>query len=129
MKIVLSRNDKRWVLLCKSHFEHDFKLNETWLNKFKPLFNEIYGWDPDEDENYQDFLNCLFNKLLDIFMVINDDQSLNNTLLKDLFDAAFYIRPGLSNDSPLERTILKLRSLIAHNTVTKDGVDRYDLGL
>ena len=129
MKIVLSTPEKQWILLCKGHFKNEYPFEKDWVTTFKPLFEEIYGWCPDEDNNYQDYLNCLFNKFLDIFVKINDDQTLSNNLIKEVFDSAFYKRIGNESESPIERAIVRLRGLIAINKVTDNGVERYSLKL
>jgi len=115
--IELTKYETQWIKLIKGHDQDKYPLTGYWHNTLKPLFVEIYGWDPDED-NYHGYLQCVFGELLEIYLKIQDDQSGSNKQLMDLFNAAFY--KGISNDSelPIERTIHILCGLIRFNFVT-----------
>lgn len=63
-KIKLSNNDIQWIKLCKLHYKEQYPSNGEWTNTLKPLFIKIYGWNPDEDNNYHDYLNTMFDRLL-----------------------------------------------------------------
>jgi len=93
----------------------------------KPLFIEIYGWNPDEDNNYRDYLNCMFNKLLDIHLKIVHDQSGSNLQLRGIFSAAFHKGISRNQRKPIERAIAELCGLIQNNLVIDNGVNRYEL--
>ena len=126
--IQLSQTDKQWIKLCKLHYKEKYPLTGKWVNNLKPLFKEIYGWDPDEDKNYNDYLSCLFNKLLDVYLKIADDKSGNNYELREIFSAAFYKSVSREDDLPIERAISQLCGLIQCNTVIEEnGVKRYEL--
>lgn len=88
---------------------------------------EIYGWNPDEHNNYRDYLNCLFNKLLEIHLKIIDDKSGTNLQLRGIFEAAFYKGIVREEELPIERAIAELCGLIQNNTVLEDGKNRYEL--
>jgi len=88
--INLTKIEKDWIKLCKRHFQSKYPFKGKWMNTLKPLFIKIYGWNPDEDNNYRDYLNCVFNKLLDIHLKIAYDRSGNNNQLRGIFEAAFY---------------------------------------
>ena len=127
-KINLNKIEKKIIKFCKGHFKSKYPFTGEWVISFKPLFIEIYGWDPDEDNNYHDYLNCLFGKLLELHLKIQDDQSGSNAQLKGIFEAAFYKGIVRSNDHPIERAISELCGLIQCNLVQseKTGV-RYIL--
>ena len=126
--IELDKYEKQWILLCKGHLNDKYPPRDSWVQTLKPLFLEIYGWDPDEDNNYHDYLNGMFNKLLDIHLKIKFDQSGTNLQLRGIFSAAFY--KGISRDEelPIERAIAELCGLIQNNLFqsVETGV-RYNL--
>lgn len=125
--IELTRTEKDWIKLCKGHFKSKYPYTGRWVDTLKPLFMAIYGWNPDEDNNYRDYLNCLFNKLLEIQLKIQDDQSGNNMQMRGIFEAAFYKGICRDEDLPIERAIAELCGLIQNNTVIKHGEQRYEL--
>lgn len=126
--IQLDNNEKRWIKLCKGHYEKEHPFKGSWIDNLKPLFIELYGWNPDEDNNYGDYLNCIFNKLLDIYLKIADDQSGNNNQLRGIFNAAFSKSISRTEDLPIERAIAKLCGLIQCNKVTDENhINRYEL--
>jgi len=125
--IHLEKTEKQWIKLCKGHLKEKYPFAGHWVNTLKPLFTEIYGWNPDEDNNYQDYLRCVFNKLLDIHLKIVCDMSGNNNQLRSIFSAAFYKSITREDELPIERAIAELCGLIQCNTVVEDGVPRYEL--
>jgi hypothetical protein len=126
--IHLEPNEKRWIKMCKLHYKDKYPMTGSWVNNLKPLFTEIYGWNPDEDNNYHDYLNCVFNKLLDIHLKIVLDESGNNNQLRGLFAAAFYKSISRMDELPIERAIADLCGLLQFNRVILDnGEQRYEL--
>lgn len=125
--IQLEKTDKQWIKLCKMHYKEKYPYTGSWVNTLKPLFKEIYGWDPDEDNNYNDYLVGIFNKLLEIYLKIADDRSGSNVQLREIFSAAFTKSISREDDLPIERAISQLCGLIQCNTVIEDGVARYEL--
>jgi len=126
--IELTRTEKDWIKICKGHFKTKYPYKGEWTETMKPMFMEVYGWNPDEDNNYLDYLDCLFNKLLEIHLKIVDDQSGTNLQMRGIFEAAFY--KGISRDQelPIERAIAELCGLIQCNTVIEsNGEKRYEL--
>ena len=126
--IQLDQYEKQWILLCKGHLKEKYPSKGYWHETLKPLFTEIYGWDPDEDNNYNDYLRGMFNKLLDLYLKIKGRWSDENGQLKEIFSAAFY--KGISNNAelPIERAIHTLCGLIQNNMVlNEDGSKRYEL--
>jgi hypothetical protein len=125
--IQLTNPEKQWIKLCKGHYQSKYPPQGQWTETMKPLFVKIYGWNPDEDNNYRDYLNCLFNKLLEIHLKIIDDKSGTNMQMRGIFEAAFY--KGISRDQelPIERAISELCGIIQNNTVIEDGAHRYEL--
>jgi len=125
--IALTKYEKQWILLCKGHYKEKYPYKGSWVRTLKPLFTEIYGWNPSEDRNYRDYLNCIFNKLLEIYLKIQDDRSGNNVQLRGIFEAAFYKGISRNERRPIERAIAELCGLIQNNTVLEDGIKRYEL--
>ncbi len=125
--IQLTNTEKDWIKLCKGHFKSMYPYQGEWTETLKPLFVTIYGWNPDEDNNYPDYLNCVFNKLLEIHLKILNDQSGTNLQLRGIFEAAFYKGICRDQDLPIERAIAELCGLIQNNVVIVDGAHRYEL--
>lgn len=125
--IKLTKYEKQWIKLCKGHYKDIYPNRGRWTKTMIPLFIEIYGWNPNQDNNYRDYLNCIFNKLLEIHLKIVHDQSGTNLQLRSIFNAAFYI--GISNNQrrPIERAIAELCGLIQNNLVIENGKNRYEL--
>ena len=103
--INLSNTEKQWIKLCKGHYQNRCPYTGRWVDTLKPLFTEIYGWNPNEDGNYDNYLNCIFNKLLEIHLKIVHDQSGSNRQLFDIFGAAFYKSTHRNDELPIERAI------------------------
>jgi hypothetical protein len=125
--IDLTETEKQWIKLCKGHYKDQYPYKGSWVITLKPLFIEIYGWNPDEDNNYRDYLNTLFNKLLDIHLKIQDDKSGNNMQLRGIFGAAFSKTISRIERRPIERAIAELCALIQNNIVIENGEKRYEL--
>jgi hypothetical protein len=126
--INLTSTERDIIKLCKGHFQETYPFTGKWANTLKPLFKKIYGWDPEEQDNYHSYLNCVFDKLLTIHLKIVDDQSGSNLQLKSIFEAAFYKGIVRNDDLPIERSIAALCGLIQGNRVIEeDGTARYTL--
>jgi hypothetical protein len=125
--IQLSIPEKDLIKFCKLHFLEKYPFTGSWVNTIKPLFTKIYGWNPDEDNNYHDYLNCIFNKLLDIHLKILYDQSGSNLQLRRIFEASFSKSISREDELPIERAISELCALIQNNQVIIDDVERYTL--
>jgi hypothetical protein len=89
------------------------------------MFNEIYDWTA--DENYDDFLDCMFQNLFNIYMKIQYDMSGHNVHLKEIIGAAFHKSVSRNYERPIERCIAELCGRIQCNLVIKDGIPRYHL--
>lgn len=114
--IEIDKHEKQWVLLIKGR--HDkYPTKGKWVNILKPLFTEIYGWNPDEDNNYNDYLRGIFNKLLDLFLKIKDNWSDENGQLKQVFGASFNKSYSREDELPIERAISELCGLIQTTSV------------
>ena len=125
--IKLTAIEKDLIKVCKGHLKSKYPFRGEWTETLKPLFVEIYGWNPDEDNNYRDYLNCIFNKLLEIHLKIQDDRSGNNVQMRGIFEAAFYKGICRDQERPIERAIAELCGIIQKNTVVVNGVNRYEL--
>jgi hypothetical protein len=128
--IELNKHDKQLILLCKGHLQKQYPFKGEWTETLKPIFRDYWGWDPDEDNNYQDYLRGAFNRLLDLYLKIKDDWTGCNGQLKEIFSAAFYIGITRDQELPIERAISQLCGLIQCNSVVNDKKEkRYDLTL
>jgi hypothetical protein len=122
--IQLTNAESAIIKLCKGHLKEKYPFTGKWVDTFKPLFREIYGWDSLND--YHGYLNALFNKLLEIHLKIQDDQSGSNHQLRSIFEAAFYKGIVRDDELPIERAISQLCGLIQSNSVlTEQGDERY----
>jgi len=126
--IELDLYEKQWILLCKGRLKEKYPFKGTWHETLKPLFTEIYGWNPDEDNNYNDYLRGMFNKLLDILMKIKDQWNDNNAQLKDIFYASFGKGISIDEELPIERAIHSICGLIqCTRVINSDGTKRFEL--
>lgn len=125
--IELTKYEKQWIKICKGHYKEKYPYKGQWTKTLIPLFTEIYGWNPDEDNNYGDYLKCIFNKLLEIHLKIVRDHSGTNLQLRGIFEAAFYKGISRNQRRPIERAIAELCGLIQNNLVIEDGENRYEL--
>jgi len=127
--IELNQFEKQWILFVKGQLKDKYPNTKgQWVDVLKPLFIDIYGWNPDEDKNYSDYLKCLFNKLLDIYMKIKEEQSSENAQLKELFYSSFYKKFSNVSELPIERTINELCHLIRFVAVVdSEGNKRFEL--
>lgn len=125
--ITLTDSQKKVILFCKGHLTDKYPSLGYSHKILKPLFAEIFGWNPDEDDNYRDYLQGAFNYLLDLYLKIACDKSGSNHELKELFGATF--SKGISYDAelPIERSIDKLCGMIQCNLVVDNDVKRYEL--
>jgi hypothetical protein len=130
--IELSNLEKDLVKLTKGHYSCEkcniYPFTGEWHNTIKPLFIKYYGWNPDEDNNYHDYLQCLFIRLFELNNKINDDRMNNGIQVMDIFKASFY--KGISNDCelPIERAIQSVCAMIQFsNVIDKDGELRFNL--
>lgn len=126
--IQLDKYEIQWIKLCKMHYKDVEKYKPTgyeWTDILKPLFNEIYGWTA--EDHYQDFLNCMFIKLLEIHLKISLDKSGHGRELKEIFNSSFHKGICRDQELPIERAISELCGLIQCNQVILNGVNRYYL--
>jgi hypothetical protein len=123
--IQLTQSEKKWIKLAKGHYEVEYPYKGCWLETAKPLFEEVYGWSPDEFHN--DYVIGLFSKLMELHLKIEDDRSGNNVQLFGIFGAAFAKSLRRTEDEPIERAISELFGLIQNNTVIENGEARYSL--
>ena len=123
--IDLSDSDIFWIKLCKLHYTNKYPLKGTWVNTLKIPFEERYGWVP--DECYNDFLDCIFNRLLDLHLKIQFDQSGSHVQLKNIMSASFIKSYKWELELPIERTIVALCAQIQNNAVIENGINRYYL--
>lgn len=125
--IPLTKYEKMWILLCKGQLEekYPFPKEGGWIERLKAPYEEIYGWSP--EEYYNDFLMCMFNKLLEIHLKIKDDRSGSNLQLRNIFYASFSKQLSRTQELPIERAIAELCAEIQNTRYLKNGVRRYDL--
>ncbi len=125
--ISLTEAEMKWIRLCKGHYKDRYRTSASdWITSLKPMFLEVYKWDP--DEHYMDFLDCVFKRLLEIQIKISDDKSGNNCQLQEVFNASFYKSARRDYPLPIERCIAELCGLIQCNRVVEEnGQRRYNL--
>jgi hypothetical protein len=125
-EVELSVSERRIIKFAKLHYGDKYPKTGEWTGTFKPLFQEIYGWDP--NEYYQDYLDCTFKNLLKIFGKISEDQYTTDRVMSEVFDASFKKYLWLNQELPIERAIAKLFGAI-QNTSYLDmyKIKRYDL--
>lgn len=125
--IPLDKYEIQWIKLCKGHYDkkYDFE-DKNWIERLKPLFIEIYGWNPDEDNNYKDFLNCIFKKLFSIYLKVHEETS-TDLLITQVVESSFWQRPSNDYELPIERCISDICFKIAWTPVTDKGVIRFKL--
>ena len=128
-EIELTVQEVTWIKLFKHHYSHKIKYTGNWIETMKPLFKEIYAWCPDDDGNNDDYLNCIFNKLLDIHLKIHENGGYRYKNLNDIFHASFYKSFRCQGiESPIERSILALISEIGMTRVVlPNGKRRFNL--
>ncbi len=120
--IALTEQEVLWIKLCKLHLKDKYPMQNSWIDTIKPLFEEIYGWSP--EEHPADFRDCMFQKLLDLYLKIQDDQSGCNAQLKEVFKESFS-KWRRDYEQPVERAIAELCGQIQNTRYLKDGVPRY----
>ena len=126
--IELSKTDKQWIKLCKFHYDKKYKTTHcNSIDRLKPMFEEIYGWSP--NEFYNEFLDCMFTRLLDLYLKIQYDRSGHNNNIKEIISSSFIKTVARDYEKPIERVISKLCSEIAWNTYAEDGIERYKLDI
>ncbi len=124
--IKLDKYEIDWIKLCKGHYKDKYQTNASnWIDTLKPMFTEVYGWSP--EEHYNDFLDCMFNRLLELHLKIQHDKSGHHAKLKEIFSASFSKSIRRDYDLPKERAIAELCGQIQCNLVVENGVPRYYL--
>jgi hypothetical protein len=125
--IPLGKYEIQWIKLCKGHYDQKYNFeDENRIERLKPLFTEIYGWNPDEDNNYRDFLDCIFKKLFSLYLKIHDETS-TDLLITEVVQSSFWQRPSNNHELPIERCIADICFKIAWTPVCDNGVDRFKL--
>lgn len=113
--IQLTKTEVQLVKLCKGHYNEKFPFTGEWTDTLKPWFIEVYGWNPDDGKNYQNYLFVMFDVLLGTHMKIQDDGSGTNLQLRNLFYVSFNKSISRSQELPIERVISELCGLIQSN--------------
>jgi hypothetical protein len=123
--IELSDFEKILIKFCKGHYRDMFE-ERGRIYGLKLIYKEFYALDA--EEHPLSFRECMFNKLLDIWLKVIEDNSGSNVWLKRLFYNSFNKSFPNNNDLPVERTILELCSQISNTKlITDDRIQRYTL--
>lgn len=126
--IELSKSEKRLILLIKGKLQDEFPFTGSWPKTLSPFCIELFSWDANEDNNYNDYLRGIFNFLLKLYMKIEFNQSGDPLYyLSQIFNASFNKSISRDSDLPIERAISELCGLIQCNAVIDKGIKRYDL--
>ena len=135
--IELSTPETKWIKLIKWHYKETYPEALTYAEYMIPLFTEIYGWSPLEDNNYEDYLRCLFEKLVDVYELIkeNDHELNTKTIFRSISKPigngkiSSLIKPE-SNAVIYELGIIELVSSIRFVAVTNtNGIKRFNLDI
>lgn len=128
--IELSKVEKRLILLIKGQLQDEFPFTGSWCKTLSPFSIELWGWDANEDNNYNDYLRGIFNFLLKLYIKIEFNQSGDPLYyISGIFYASFNKSISRDSDLPIERAISELCGLIQCNTVIDKGVERYSLNI
>ena len=120
-KIILSDSQRTIIKTIKLHHKDKLKPNsKTWFKSLSLLYEEIYGYKFKNDNRCK---SVMFNSLLNIYFLIQYDQSGDNRQLKELFHVSFWKSVSRNHNKPIDRVIDELCGLIQCNTVQ----DRYNL--
>lgn len=126
LPIALTPTDVKWIKLCKGHYKDKYPYMTThWLDALKPIFIEIYQYDP--NEHYYEFTNCMFKRLLEILQKISESEADYKRYVHEVFNASFEESVFRKYPLPIERAVAELCSIIQNNLVIKDGAERYSL--
>ena len=126
--IELTKSEKRLILLCKGQLREEFPFNGNWAKTIAPFCIELFGWDANEDDNYNDYLRGIFNYLLKLYLKIELNQSGDPIhYLSGVFYASFNKSISRDDDLPIERAISELCALIQTNPIFDNGFERYQL--
>ena len=126
--IELCKSEKRLILLIKGQLQDEFPFTGSWPKTLSPFCIELFGWDANEDNNYNDYLRSMFNLLLKLYTKIEFNQSGDPLhYISGIFYASFNKSISRDSDLPIERAISELCGLIQCNTVIDKGIKRYDL--
>jgi hypothetical protein len=83
--IKLNKYQKDLIKLIKGHYNNEYPFTGEWHDTIKPLFEKHYGWNP--DEQIHDYLQVLFKKLKETFLLIAEDDYTRNCVIDDVFFA------------------------------------------
>lgn len=122
--IFLSKQEQQWILLIKGHYKKEYPYVGEWTETLKPMFDKVYGWTA--GEFYNDYLNCIFGKLLSIHSKIATNYCKERELI-EIFNASFSKSFSREQELPIERAISKLCGLIQCSLVFENGVNRFNL--
>jgi len=87
-QIQLDETEVQWIKLIKGHYKKKYKTDtKNWIDTLAQMFDDSFGWS--HIEYRADFLQCMFQKLLSIYLKIQDDRSGNNVQLKEIIEAGF----------------------------------------
>ena len=126
--IELSNFDTKLIKLCKNHYEDKYPLKGSWFETAKPLFEEIYGYSP--DEHLSDYKRVLFEKLFGVALKIAEDEYQRDRMLKDVFYASFSKSISREQEEPILRAISCLFGHIQCSLVINpDGSERFNLNI
>ena len=124
--IKLDKFEVQIIKFCKGHYKDKYRTSASnWAKSFIPLFNEVYGYDA--NENYNTYLKVLYNQLLNTWCKIQQDKSGSNVELKEIIEAAFYRSFRRDYENPIERVIAELCGQIQNNQVIENRIHRYHL--
>lgn len=124
--INLEDGEKQWIKLCKLHLIDKYPSKGSWVKTCKPLFEELYGWNPNID--IHSYRNILFNRLLGIYLKICHKDI--NSSIEYMCSELFYKSITNTSKIPIERGIHVLCSLIQNTAYLDNDMNpRFELDL
>jgi len=132
--IKLTKYDKMWIKLLKNHYANDERYHvnaSSWIETLKPMFREIYGYEP--DENLKSFRFCIHRKLFKLWYkidprMIQDNIDWKCDILLEILKPVFSRSIVRDYEESVDRLIAELCGQIQCTLViSRDGSKRFDL--
>ena len=132
--IKLTKTDKMWIKLMKNHYVDNEKYHvnaSSWIDTLKPMFEEIYGYDP--DKHIKDFRYCMSRRLFKLWYKIDPRMHQDNIdfkcdILMQVHAVSFRRSIVRDYEEPVDRFIAELCGQIqCIQVIRRDGQRIIDL--
>lgn len=134
--IELTEYDKMWIKLLKNHYVNDERYHvnaSSWIETLKPMFREIYGYEP--DEHMSSFRRCISMKLFKLWHKIDprmhqDNMDFKCDILYGISAKAFHRTISRDYEDPTDRFIAELCGEIqCVRVINDDKTERFNLDI